>query len=141
MDMFLINLRGACRNLRRAPGFTVTAILSLALGIGATQAMFTVVNSILLRPLPFREPERLTFITTSGTYRTSFIPSVGIAPLQFLRWRDEIQSFVSLALIQKASMNLTGSGLPETFGAARISASFFDTLGVTLLRGRPSEQL
>jgi putative ABC transport system permease protein len=134
--MLLNNVRCACRNLRAAPGFTVTAILSLALGIGATLAMFTVVNSILLKPLSFSNPERLVFITQSGTWKTSFNRSTGIAPIQFLRWRNEIQSFESLGLIRMASMNLTGSGLPETLGAARVSAGFLETLGVTPLHGR-----
>jgi len=134
--MILDNLRYACRNLRAAPGFTVTAILSLGLGVGATLAMFTVVNSILLKPLSFRSPERLVFITQTGSTMPSVNPFVGIAPPLFLYWRDEIRSFESLAIIQKASMNVTGSGLPETLGAARVSAGFFDTLGVTPLRGR-----
>jgi hypothetical protein len=79
-DMILDNLRFACRNLRTAPGFTVTAVLSLALGIGATLAMFTVVNSILLKPLSFRNPDRLVFITQTGTTMPSINPFVGIAP-------------------------------------------------------------
>jgi hypothetical protein len=134
--MILDNLRYACRNLRAVPGFTVTAILSLGLGVGATLAMFTVVNSILLKPLSFRSPERLVFITQTGTTMPSVNPFVGIAPPQFLHWRDEIRSLDSLAIIQKASVNVTGFGLPETLGAARISAGFFDTLGVMPLRGR-----
>ena len=104
--------------------------------VGATLAMFTVVNSILLKPLSFRSPERLVFITQTGTTMPSVNPFVGIAPPQFLHWRDEIRSLDSLAIIQKASVNVTGFGLPETLGAARISAGFFDTLGVTPLRGR-----
>jgi len=134
--MILDNLRYACRNLRAAPGFTVTAILSLALGIGATLAMFTVVNSILLKPLSFRGPDELVFVTQTGTTMPSINQFVGIAPPQFLHWRDAIRSFESIGLIQKASVNLTGSGSPETLGAARISAGFFETLGVTPLRGR-----
>jgi len=63
------------------------------------------------------------------------MPSIGISALQFLRWREEIQSFDSLGLMRKASVNLTGSGLPETLGADNVSAGFFETLGVAPLRG------
>lgn len=134
--MLLNNVRCAWRNLRAAPGFTLTAILSLGFGIGATLAMFTVVRSILLKPLSFRDPDRLVFVSQSGFWQNAYNRSIGIAPVQFLRWRGEIQSLESLALMRKASMNLTGSGLPETLGAARVSAGLFDTLGITPLRGR-----
>jgi hypothetical protein len=133
--MLLANLRSACRNLRAAPGFALTAILSLGIGIGGTLAMFTLVNSILLRPLTYPDPDRLVLITQT----TPYVPlggSGGLAPLMFLHWRDKIQSIESLAVVKGASVNLTGSGFPETLGAARISAEFFDTLGVRPLRGR-----
>src|SRR5262245_58833874 len=77
VDMFLNNIRCACRNLRAAPGFTLTAILSLGFGIGATLAMFTVVSSILLKPLSFRDPDRLVFITQSGFWQNPYNRSVG----------------------------------------------------------------
>src|SRR5215468_9434245 len=92
---FLNILRCAYRNLRAAPGFTLTAILSLGFGIGATLAMFTVVSSILLKPLSFRDPDRLVFVSQSGFWQNPYNRSVAIAPIQFLRWRNEVQSLES----------------------------------------------
>jgi predicted permease len=130
------NFRCAFRNLRAAPGFTTTAILSLAIGIGGTVSMFTLVKSILLKPLAYPEPDRLVLVTQNSPYQSVNHPSFGIAPIQFLRWRNVTESFESLALFRGATVNLTGDGVPETLGAARISAEFFDTLRVQPLLGR-----
>ena len=93
--MFVENLRCAYRNLRAAPGFTLTAVLSLGIGIGGTVCMFTLVKSILLKPLAYRDPDKLVLITQSSPSVASNAPSFGLAPIQFLRWRNEIQSFLS----------------------------------------------
>jgi hypothetical protein len=133
--MILYNLRSAYRNLRAAPGFAVTATLSLGIGIAGTLAMFTLVNSILLKPLVYPESERLVFITQSSPGSTAQL-GFGVAPIQFLRWRAEMRSFESLAVLRKAMVNMTGSGEPVTLRGARISAELFDTLGAVPERGR-----
>src|SRR4051794_10772684 len=134
--MVIQNIRSAYRNLRAAPGFTLTAVLSLGIGIGGTLAMFTLVNAIVLKPLAYPDSERLVSITQTSPFATSYVPSFGVAPIEFLRWQKEIQSFESLAVLRSATLNLTGAGAPETLGAARISAGFFDTLGVKPQHGR-----
>jgi putative ABC transport system permease protein len=98
--------------------------------------MFTLVKSILLKPLAYPEPDRLVRIIQNSPYETANHPSFGIAPLEFLRWRKEIRSFESMALLRGATVNLTGAGAPEVLGAARISPEFFDTLKIQPLRGR-----
>jgi hypothetical protein len=90
--------------------------------------MFTLVKSILLKPLAYRVPDKLVLITQSSPNATSNAPSFGLIPIQFLRWRNEIQSFESLAVMRGGAVNLTGSGPPEMVGAAVISAEFFDVL-------------
>jgi hypothetical protein len=94
------NFRHAYRNLIATPGFAVTAILSVGIGIGGNLAMFTLVNSILLKPLPYPNPDRLVLITQSMLEDPNK-GSVGIAPIQFLRWRNELQSFESLAITEE----------------------------------------
>src|SRR6476659_7352731 len=126
--MWIENLRGAYRSLRSAPGFAVTAIVSLGIGIGGSVAMFTLVNSILLKPLAYPEAGQLVLITNL-TPKVAAVPVHGLVPLQFLRWRKEIRSFQSFAVAARGSiMNLTGSGQPETLGVMRITSAFFDTL-------------
>ena len=81
--------------------------------------MFTLVKSILLKPLAYPEPDRLVRVIQNSPYETANHPSFGIAPLEFLRWRKEIRSFESMALLRGATVNLTGAGAPEVLGAAR----------------------
>src|SRR5262245_35527388 len=133
--MWIENLRSAFRGLRSAPGFTITAIVSLSLGIGGSVSMFTVVNSILLKPLAYPDSGRLVRVMSSIPKK--FAASPGLLPLEFRRWRRQVQSFESIALAGIATnYNLTGSGEPETVGAMRISAGFFDTLKVRPQLGR-----
>ena len=110
--MFVENLRCAYRNLRTSPGFTLTAVLSLGIGIGGTVSMFALVKSILLKPLAYREPDKLVLIMQTSTHAPSNLPTFGLAAIHFLRWRNEIRSFESLAVMRGASVNLTGSGVP-----------------------------
>lgn len=134
--MFIENLRCAYRNLRTSPGFTLTAVLSLGIGIGGTVSMFTLVKSILLKPLAYREPNKLVLITITGADLPSYSPTFGLAAIHFLRWRNEIRSFESLTVMRASEVNLTGSGTPQTLGCVRISAEFFDTLGLKPQLGR-----
>jgi putative ABC transport system permease protein len=134
MDAFAHELRYATRRLLRSPGFTATVLLTLALGIGANTALFSVVNAILLRPLPYREPERLVSVF-------HFYPSLNDmeAPVSnrgFRDYRDKTPYFDGLAVSAGWSANLTGSGDPERLQGSRVSGLWFRTLGVAAQIGR-----
>jgi len=126
VSAFVQDVRFGARQLVRRPGFTLVAVATLALGIGATTAVFTVVNGVLLRPLAFADPDRVVQLhrTTSSGARAS------ISPLDYLDYRDELTSFSRVAAIQNARRNLTGSGEPERLLGALVTADFFPLLGV-----------
>ncbi|HEV2352328.1 MAG TPA: ABC transporter permease [Terriglobia bacterium] len=121
------------RQLRRNPGFTAVAVLTLALGIGANTAIFSVVNAVVLRPLPYPQSNRLVWIA-------EVIPSFNAelaAGADYLDWRDQNKTFEGMtAYDPAASFNLTGRGTPERVHAAQVSANFFPTIGVTPKLGR-----
>jgi predicted permease len=126
------DIRFALRILRRSPGFTAIVGLSLALGIGASTAMFSVVHAALLKPLPFKDPERLV-MTMWGT------SAADNAPLNYdelLQWRDEFKVFEDLAGYFNWSATIGGAGDPERVAAMRGTASLFSTLGVEPIVGR-----
>lgn len=130
--MFLQNLSYACRILRRQPAFTGVAILTLALGIGATTAVFTVVNGVLLRPLPYRDPDRLVMVFYGHQGRTS----PWLSPPNFRDYVTQNSAFASAAAIAPITANLTGLGDPERLQGARVSWNYFDQLGVAMPLGR-----
>ncbi|HEV8043285.1 MAG TPA: ABC transporter permease [Bryobacteraceae bacterium] len=133
------DLRYSLRVLAKDFGFSAIAILTLALGIGANTAIFTVVNAVLLRPLPYPESDRLMFL-----YNTNLKRASGRGPFSLTRWdqlRTEAQSFSKLAGFCNETFNLSGTDLsgmdqPEQLQAARVSADFLQTLGVHPLLGR-----
>jgi putative ABC transport system permease protein len=131
-DEMFQDLRFGMRMLRRSPGFTSVAVLTLALGIGANSAIFSVVNAVLLRPLPYREPDRLV---TLSHYRPREGASVANG-VDFLRWRDQAKVFEQIAGYKFDTADLTGSGEPERLNAALISSNLFATLGVAPALGR-----
>ena len=105
-----MNLRYALRMLAKNPGFAATAILALALGIGAGTAIFSVVDAVLLRPLPFHNPEELVIVRE----RTAVWPKgMSVAYLNFRDWRDQNKVFTGIAAYQGNSFNLTDLGEPE----------------------------
>jgi putative ABC transport system permease protein len=120
--------------LRKTPAFTLTAVVLLALGIGATTAIFSVVNAVLLRPLPFRDPEGLVLVWEYAVKRDRQRNVVG--PYNFLRWRERARSFESLSCFTPWPANLSGEGEPERVAIGYVSSDFFATLGVTAARGR-----
>jgi putative ABC transport system permease protein len=128
------DMRYGARMLRKQPGFTLIAVLTLALGIGANTAIFSVVNSVLLRPLPYEAPDRLVYVWDSNP--TAGFPRFASSPPNFADWRQEQQSFEYLAAFLGWSFNLTGRGEPERLLGARISAEMFPLLGVKPLLGR-----
>jgi putative ABC transport system permease protein len=132
VDALWQDLRFALRTLSRAPGLVVAAIGTLALGIGANSASFSLVNAILLRPLPFAEPERLVMVFENARG----FDHVPVSAHEFVAWRDENQSFVDLAMYGYVDYTLTGSGEPATVKGQMVTASFFDVLGRRALLGR-----
>jgi putative ABC transport system permease protein len=129
------DLRYALRMLLKNPGFTVVATLALALGIGANTAIFSIVNAVLLRPLPLREPEQLVAIF--GAFRGG-AQLASVSPADFKDYRDQNQVFEQLAAAQSVSVpvSLTGSGEPERLTGAWVTANYFEALGIRPGLGR-----
>ena len=121
----------ALRSLRKTPGFAVIAIVTLALGVGANTAIFSVINSVLLRPLPYRDADRLVFIwATNGSSARG-----PLSPARFLDFRDGLGSVSAAAGICQFGVILAGGGPPEQIDASSVSSSFFDVLGARPLVG------
>ncbi len=134
MNRIWQDLRFGIRQLRKWPGFAAVAILTLALGIGANTAVFSIVDTVLLRPLPYRDPQQLALV--SETESQGGHEELGVAAQEYLDYRDQNRSFSSVAAFESAGFNLTGEGLPLRVNAARMSASAFQTLGVAPMIGR-----
>jgi putative ABC transport system permease protein len=129
------DLRYGARVLLRKPGFTFVAVVTLALGIGANTAIFSVVNAVLLSPLPYRAPDRLAQVWEHNRLKNT--PRGSVAPANFLDWKGQSRSFDGMAAYDKfPSFNLTGVGEPERIQAARVSASLFPLFGVGTIVGR-----
>jgi predicted permease len=134
MDTLLRNLRHALRNLLTTPGFTVITVGTLALGIGANTAIFTVVNAVLLRPLAYPRPDQLLFISSQ-------FPQLGFeqfwmdAP-EFFEFRERTRSFASAGAFSTGNVNLSVGDQPRRVASAKVSATLFDTLGVSPMLGR-----
>ena len=132
MGVLLQDLRYGVRMLLKRPGFTLVAVLTLALGIGANTAIFSVVNAVVLRPLPYAEPDRLVQVweTMPGNDKR------WVAPGNFIDWQNQNQVFEQLAGYSNANLNLTGDGEPERLTGAAVTANLFATLGVQAGLGR-----
>ena len=127
------NLKSALRQLRNAPGFTFVAVLTLALGIGANAAIFSVINGVLLRPLPFEEPERLMRLYQ----RNDNFPKASWAAGQFFSMREDNTSFEAVGGWQAANFNLSADGAdPERIEGAAVTLDFTRVLRVTPFKGR-----
>jgi len=133
MSTLLNDLRYAIRTFLRTPGFTAVALLTLTLGIGANTAIFTIVNGVLLRALPFREPDRLMMVYERPP--ESNRPNV-VNPWNFLEWRARNHVFERIAIILQIPMNLTGDGEPEQIKGMQVSADFFPILEAQPALGR-----
>jgi len=128
------DLRYGARMLLKKPGFTVIAVITLALGIGANTAIFSVVNAVLLRPLPYPEPERLMMINTADLARG--VTNWGINLPDFREWRARNRSFEAMAAFSVDNYNISGNEEPERVAGAVASADFFRTMGVNPAQGR-----
>jgi putative ABC transport system permease protein len=128
------DLRFALRRLTRAPGFTAAAVICLALGIGANTAIFTVVDAVLLRPLPYHAPGRLVGVWEANAMRQSERNTV--SPANYLDWRSDNRVFSGMAAVSDVSASLTGAGEPEEVSVQRATASLFPVLGLRPALGR-----
>jgi len=133
LESFRQDLRYGARTLARAPGFTALAMLALALGISANSILFSVVNAVLLRPLPYQEPERLALIWTRFEPE---LPECGVSGPEVIDFRERATSFESLAALEWRSFGLTGGGEPEQLQGAVISPNLFGLLGAAPALGR-----
>ena len=118
------DLRYAIRTFLRAPGFTLLAILTTAIGVGASTAIFSIVNTVLLKPLPFADPDALVLVAQSNRQtRQSF---GNLSPANFLDWRTRNHSFTAMAAFTGGSATLSSNERPELVPSETVSASFFD---------------
>ena len=136
LDSFWQDLRFAARQVRRNPGFAALAILTLALGIGANTAIFSLVNAVLLRPLPYSHAERLYLIREVIPQWARFAPTVAANLPDFQIWRQQVHSFEDVALAESTSAILGTAGAPVRIQGVRSSANLFDFLGVRPVQGR-----
>jgi putative ABC transport system permease protein len=126
--------RYAARTFSKRPGFTLVALLTLALGIGGNAAIFTLVNAVLLRPLPYPESERLVIVNENNLEKgwTSF----SVSPPNFVDWREQNQSFEKVVALYRRSFTYTGGDLPERLTAVRVTRGFFELLRMQPALGR-----
>src|ERR1700757_2648398 len=134
MNTLLQDLRYSLRLLRKSPGFATAAVLTLALGMGANTVMFSVLNTVLLRPLPYPQPDRLGQIWETDSHLDS-VHSV-ISPYDFVDWRSQSQSFESMSTYNFDSAVLTGQKAPVRLGIVFDTAAFFEVMKVSPFKGR-----
>src|SRR5579864_7477466 len=133
------DLRYGARMLRKNPGFTVVAVLTLALGIGANTAIFSMVNGIILRSLPYWRSQQLYAINENVSQLTAqspWGPWFPVNPANFLLWQGRCPAISSMALIEAVTFNMTGHGIPRQVNAVRVSADFFSLMGIRPQLGR-----
>ena len=132
MDNLLRDVRYGIRNLLKRPGFTLIAVITLALGIGANTAIFSVVNTVLLRPLPYENPDELVVLSETASGQ-----QIATSYLNFVDWRNQNTAFENVAAMRpRESFNLTGAGESERLQGRLVSANFLSTLGIKPIRGR-----
>lgn len=132
MSALLADLRFAARMLAKSPGYTFVAVFTLALGIGANTAIFSTVNAVLLRPLPYEEPDRLIVLTETQPK----FEEMSVAYLNYVDYRGKNSTFVEMGAFNFGSVNITGKGEPERLNARQFSRTVLPTLGVEPLLGR-----
>ncbi len=130
------DVRYGLRTLAKDRRFTVTAVLTLALGIGATTAVFSLVNGVLLRPLPYPQPQQLVWLHEFLPALAEKFPVLPVNARHFMEWRQTSSSFAGLSLLKPGTMNLTGREEPEVLHVVAASANLFETLGVQPALGR-----
>jgi putative ABC transport system permease protein len=128
------DLRHSLRLLAKNPLFALVGIVTLALGIGATTAVFTLVNALLIKPLPYQDPSRLVLLFEH--FRAQNLDAIPVSPPEFLEYKAQLKSFDKLAAFDTATFNLSEGDLPERVFGAKVSADLFPLLGVQPIRGR-----
>ncbi|MBZ5594882.1 MAG: ABC transporter permease [Acidobacteriia bacterium] len=136
LEPLLADLRFAGRVLRKNPGFSAIAIATLALGIGANTAIFSLVDGVILRPLAYRNADRLFAVHEAVPQFSQLAPLIPVNAMHFLEWRKSMRSFEQTALVGGTTFNLTGAGEPERLPAARVSPALFPMLGIQAQLGR-----
>ena len=134
MTGLLQDLRYALRQLRKSPGFTAVVVIMLALGIGANTAIFSVVNAVLLRPLPYKDADRLVMIWQQNSHRGWFENNISGA--NFLDWKKQNHVFTDIAAFESRTFNLSGDSKPEEITGQKVTTNLFSVLEVQPLRGR-----
>ncbi len=132
MELFVKDVRYSLSTLLRSPGFTIPAVAALALGIGANTALFSVVNTVLLRPMPFPDPDRIvqfTYMSPGGVYSRASEPAFNV-------WRQQRELFEEVSGYRYISVNLTGVDHPEQLQSAQVTGSFFRLFGASIVHGR-----
>jgi putative ABC transport system permease protein len=132
MDGFFKDLIHSLRMFRRSPGFTIAAVAALTLGIGANTAIFTVVNAVLLKPVPFPDPDRLVMFMNTGPQGSN----PGASPAKFAHWQAQTSVIENAAAFRNGVVNYTGGDTPEQLRFAQVSADFFHAFGTPIVRGR-----
>jgi hypothetical protein len=132
MERLLQDLRFGVRTLRRNPGFTAVAVLTLTLGIGANAAIFSVVNAVLLRPLPWGTPDRIVTIWS----RWTAFDKTWVSDGEVNGYRREATTLAAVAAWDEGAVNLTGDGEPERVASGTVTANLFTVLGASPIRGR-----
>src|SRR5438309_1988860 len=134
METLWYELSHSIRALTKHPGFTAVAVLSLAIGIGANSAIFSVINALLLRPLPYKDADRLVILWQRSPGLN--VPQDWFSPGQYLDVKTQNHVFEQVAITIGGSYNLTGQGTPEHIDGARVSSSLFPLLGANAMFGR-----
>jgi putative ABC transport system permease protein len=128
------DVRCGLRMLRKNAGFAVVAIVTLALGIGANTAIFSVIHGVLLSPLPYSDPDRIVLVLESNPSRG--FPQFSVSPPNYIDWKKESTSFEQIASIARGDFNYTGGAEPERLSGARVGSSFFAVMGAAPAMGR-----
>src|SRR5215475_3146372 len=132
METIVQDLKHSLRLFRQTPGFTIAAIAALTLGIGTNTAIFSVVNSVLLKPAPFPDPDRLVLFMNTSPQGSG----PGASPTKFQHWREQTSVVQDVAAFRTGVVNLTGVGFPEQVQQAQVSVDFFRLFGAKTILGR-----
>ncbi|HVG21071.1 MAG TPA: ABC transporter permease [Blastocatellia bacterium] len=132
MQDLLQDLHYGIRVMAKKPGFTIVALLTLIVGIGANTAIFSIINAVLLRPLPYHDPDRVVVISE----KSQQLDALSVSYPNFLDWRDQNQAFEEIAAFRPQDYSLAGIAEPERIRGWQVSSNFFSCLGVTMTRGR-----
>ena len=140
METLVQDLKHSLRIFRQSPGFTLAAVAALTLGIGTNTAIFSVVNSVLLKPAPFPDPDRMVFFMNTSPEGSG----PGASPTKLQHWREQTSVVQDVSAFRNGVVNLTGGEFPEQLKSAKVSAHYFRLFGATPFRGRtfsPDEDL